>query len=41
MKGTFIENPKELEVFEKTIDFSPLLQNIKINQFRYYLQSIM
>ena len=31
MKGTFIDNPKELEVFEKTIDFTPLLQNIKVN----------
>ncbi|CAD8063533.1 unnamed protein product [Paramecium sonneborni] len=40
-KGTFIDNPTELKMHEKTIDFSPLLQNIKIHQFKYYLQSIL
>ncbi|CAD8050404.1 unnamed protein product [Paramecium primaurelia] len=35
------ENVKELKMHEKTIDFSPLLQNIKIHQFKYYLQSIL
>ncbi|CAK66034.1 unnamed protein product (macronuclear) [Paramecium tetraurelia] len=41
VKGTFIENPTELKMNDKTIDFSPLLQNIKIHQFKYYLQSIL
>ncbi|CAD8057378.1 unnamed protein product [Paramecium primaurelia] len=41
VKGTFIDNPAELKIDDKTIDFSPLLQNIKIHQFKYYLQSIL
>ncbi|CAD8151210.1 unnamed protein product [Paramecium octaurelia] len=41
VKGTFIDNPAELKIYDKTIDFSPLLQNIKIHQFKYYLQSIL
>ncbi|CAD8128286.1 unnamed protein product [Paramecium sonneborni] len=41
VKGTFIDSPSELKMHEKTIDFSPLLQNIKIHQFKYYLQSIL